>query len=49
MAFTESGKVTAVADASFLIGLCMIGHFHLLTHMVKRLYVALAVTVTNRI
>ena len=43
MALAEPGKVIAVADASFLIGLCMIDHFHLLEHMVEKLHLASAV------
>jgi len=43
MALAEAGKVIAVADASFLIGLCLIDHFHLLEHMVKELHLASAV------
>lgn len=43
MALEGAGKVVAVADASFLIGLCMIDQWNLLEAMVERLYVAPAV------
>ena len=43
MAVSETKNLTAVADASFLIGLCLIDRFHLLVSLVERLYVAPAV------
>ncbi len=41
MAFTKS--IIAVADSSFLIGLCMIDQFSLIPKMIERLYVTPAV------
>ena len=43
MAIGEPEKIVAVADASFLIGLCLISKWELLAQMVERLYVAPAV------
>ena len=43
MAIGEAEKIEAVADASFLIGLCLISQWKLLAAVVKRLYVAPAV------
>jgi predicted nucleic acid-binding protein len=43
VAIGESEKVIAVADASFLIGLCLISQWRLLTQVVERLYIAPAV------
>ncbi len=43
MAIGEAKKVTAVADASFLIGLCLISQWKLLAAVVERLYVTPAV------
>lgn len=43
MAVKGTEKVKAVADSSFLIGLCFIGQWSLLEEMVERLYVPPAV------
>ena len=43
MAGGETAKIIAVADASFLIGLCLIDQWNLLEAMVEKLYVAPAV------
>lgn len=43
MAGEESAEVTAVADASFLIGICCIGQLNLLPEIFDRIYVAPAV------
>ena len=43
MAIGETEKIQAVADASFLIGLCLISQWKLLATVVERVYVAPAV------
>jgi len=43
MAFEEREKIRAAADASFLIGLSLIGQWRLITVMAEKVYVAPAV------